>query len=169
MVDCLIRVEDLYVLNNNLCWTLLCIVICMHKDLFIPQPSNASSPGLINGQTFWKQMDYQESVIDIKIVSATTLLVCFLSLKETACETSKYKFILLKRLFSFSRKSKFRIVEILSKKKKIILLNNLGSKNSLLMNLASLYHVTNKKKLSKNYIKAITWKLVSGLFVFPKN
>ena len=113
--------------------------------------------------------DDQESVIDIKIVSATTLLVCFLSLKETACETSKYKFILLKRLFSFSRKSKFRIVEILSKKKKIILLNNLGSKNSLLMNLASLYHVTNKKKLSKNYIKAITWKLVSGLFVFPKN
>ena len=93
----------------------------------------------------------------------------FLSLKETACETSKYKFILLKRLFSFSRKSKFRIVEILSKKKKIVLLNNLGSKNSLLMNLASLYHVTNKKKLSKNYIKAITWKLVSGLFVFPKN
>ena len=103
-------------------------------------------------------MDYQESVTDIKIVSATTLLVCFLSLKETACETSTYKFILLKRLFSFSRKSKFRIVEILSKKKKIILLNNLGSKNSLLMNLASLYHVTNKKKIIKKLYKSYNLK-----------
>ena len=41
MLDCFVRVEGLYVLNNNLCSTLLCIVICMHKDLLLPQESSA--------------------------------------------------------------------------------------------------------------------------------
>ena len=38
MIDCLIRAEVVHVLRNNLCWTLLCIVIFMHKDLLFPQP-----------------------------------------------------------------------------------------------------------------------------------
>ena len=38
MIDCLISVEDLYVFHNILLWTLLRIVICMHKDLLLPQP-----------------------------------------------------------------------------------------------------------------------------------
>ena len=41
MIDCPIKVEGLYVLNNNLFWTLLSIVICMHKYLLLPQPSSA--------------------------------------------------------------------------------------------------------------------------------
>ena len=62
-------------------------------------------------------MDYQESVIDIKVVSATSLLVYFLSLKETTYETRKNKSISLQKLFSFLRKSKFRNLDILSIKK----------------------------------------------------
>ena len=41
MLDCFVRVEGLYVLNNNLCSPLLCIVICMHKDLLLAQESSA--------------------------------------------------------------------------------------------------------------------------------
>ena len=53
-------------------------------------------------------------MIDVKVVSATSLLGSFLTLKETTCETTKNKFISLQKLFSFS---KFRIVDILSIKK----------------------------------------------------
>ena len=45
----------------------------------------------------------------LKVVSATFLLVCFLSLKESFCETRKKK--LVQKLFSFSRKLKFRILD----------------------------------------------------------
>ena len=41
MIECLIKAEDLYVPNNNLCWTLLRIVICMHKDLLLLQANSA--------------------------------------------------------------------------------------------------------------------------------
>ena len=41
MIDCLISVEDLYVFHNILLWTLLRIVICMHKDLLLSQPHSA--------------------------------------------------------------------------------------------------------------------------------
>ena len=47
----------------------------------------------------------------LKVVSATFLLVCFLNLKESTCETRKKKFISLQKLFSFSRKSNFTILD----------------------------------------------------------
>ena len=51
-----------------------------------------------------------ESVF-LKVVSATFLLVCFLSLNENTCQTSKKKFFVsLEKLVSFSRKSNSRIL-----------------------------------------------------------
>ena len=49
----------------------------------------------------------------LKVVSATFSLVCFLSRKESTCETRKSVFISLQKLFLFSRKSNFRILDIL--------------------------------------------------------
>ena len=49
----------------------------------------------------------------LKVVSTTFLLVCFLSWKGSTCETRKNVFISLQKLFSFSRKSNFRILDIL--------------------------------------------------------
>ena len=40
MIDCLIRMKDLYVLYNKLHWTLLYIVIWLHKDLLLPPVAN---------------------------------------------------------------------------------------------------------------------------------
>ena len=43
----------------------------------------------------------------LKALSGTFLPVCFLSLKESFCETRKNDFVLLQKLFLFWRKSKF--------------------------------------------------------------
>ena len=51
------------------------------------------------------------NVRSLKAVSAIFLLVCFLSLKESTFETRKNVFIPLHKLFSFSRKSNFRILD----------------------------------------------------------
>ena len=49
----------------------------------------------------------------LKVVSATFLLVCFLSLKKSTCETRKnIFFISLQKLISPSRKSNFRFLDI---------------------------------------------------------
>ena len=77
------------------------------------------------------------------------------------------------KLFLFSKKSKSRILDIqiswhhqfLSIKKNI-LLNNLGSKHSLLMKFGQFISYCKKKKKKKNYQK-IVQKL--HLFVFVKN
>ena len=47
----------------------------------------------------------------VKVVSATFLLVCFLSLNESTCQIRKMLFIPLQKLFSFSRKSTFSILD----------------------------------------------------------
>ena len=47
-----------------------------------------------------------------KVVSATFLLVCFLSLNENTCQFKKMFFILLQKICSLWRNSKFRIVGI---------------------------------------------------------
>ena len=47
-----------------------------------------------------------------KVVSATFLLVCFLSLNESTCQTRKMFFILHQNICSLSRNSKFRILNI---------------------------------------------------------
>ena len=51
--------------------------------------------------------------IALKDVSATFLLVCFLSLNESTCETKKNVLILLQKLLSFLRKSNFIILHFL--------------------------------------------------------
>ena len=48
--------------------------------------------------------------ICLKVLSATFLPVCFLSLKESTFET--WKNISLQKLFSLARKSNFRILDI---------------------------------------------------------
>ena len=51
------------------------------------------------------------NVFKLKFVSATFLLVCLLDLNESNYETRKNFFISLEKLFSFSRKSNFRILD----------------------------------------------------------
>ena len=46
----------------------------------------------------------------LKVVLATFLLVCFLSLNESTCRTRKNVFISLQKLYSFRRNSNFRIL-----------------------------------------------------------
>ena len=48
--------------------------------------------------------------VPLKVVSATSLLVCFLSVKKSTCETRMS--MSLQKLFSFLRKSNFRILNI---------------------------------------------------------
>ena len=49
----------------------------------------------------------------LKAVSATILQICFfLSLKESCVKLGKIFFILLQKLFLFSKKTKFRILDI---------------------------------------------------------
>ena len=50
------------------------------------------------------------NLLALKFLSATFLLVCFLSLNESTCQTRKKIFISLQKLFMFSRKSNFRII-----------------------------------------------------------
>ena len=57
-----------------------------------------------------KKMNDRSLLLSLKVVSATILLVCFLSLKESTCETKKN--VSLQKLFSFSRISNFRILDI---------------------------------------------------------
>ena len=46
----------------------------------------------------------------LKVVSTTFLLVCFLNLNESTCQTREDVFISLQKLFRFLRKSSFRIL-----------------------------------------------------------
>ena len=103
----------------------------------------------------------------LKVVSATFLLVCFVSLKESTCETRK-------NAFHFTSKALF-VLEIIkfllftysnvmlssnaqTWKTKDILLNNLGSKHNLIMKF------TKENFSSKNFMKNVTWKLILGPF-----
>ena len=47
----------------------------------------------------------------LKVVSATFALVCFLSLRKALVKLAKMLFISLRKLFSFSRKLNFRILD----------------------------------------------------------
>ena len=84
--------------------------------------------------------------------------------------------ILLKKLFSFSRKSKFRslgfkfhdVIKYLNIKKKHILVNYLWSKHSLSMKFGQFISYY-KRKLSKKSTETATWKLVPDPFLFAKN
>ena len=54
-----------------------------------------------------QNLKYILFLILLKVVSATFLLVCFVCLKASICETRKKIFIPLRKLFSFLRKSNF--------------------------------------------------------------
>ena len=48
---------------------------------------------------------------DLKVVSATFLVVCFSSLNESTSQTKKNAFYFTSRYFSFSKQSNFRILD----------------------------------------------------------
>ena len=50
------------------------------------------------------------NIASLKVLSTTFLLVGFLSLNESTCQTRKNVFISLQKIFSFLRKSNFRIL-----------------------------------------------------------
>ena len=81
-------------------------------------------------------------IVLLKVASATFLLIRFLSLKQSPCETMKYAFYFTSKALFVLKKTqglefyifKFHgVIKCLSIKKKYIFLNNLGSKHSLLM------------------------------------
>ena len=80
----------------------------------------------VQGWNVWKVVDFSahsrsKNVVSaltlnirilLKVVSATFLLICFVCLKETICETRKNVFFLLWKLFSFLRQSNFKFSDI---------------------------------------------------------
>ena len=116
------------------------------------------------------------SEANLKVGSATFLLVCFLSLKESTWEI-RTKFS-LQKLFSFSRKSNFRILDIqmlwrhqMPKHETRNTFYWITCKVNTVCwwNLTSSFHITKEKNLSENSTKIAAWKLVPGPFVFAKN
>ena len=120
-----------------------------------------------------------------KVVSSTFLLVCFLSLNDSTCQTRKMFFILHQNICSLSRNSKFRILDIqissrhqMSKHKTRNTFYWITWKvNCLLMKYGQFISYYKRRYLmticyfilQKNYTKTASWKLVLGPFVFPKN
>ena len=115
---------------------------------------------------------------DLKVVSATFLLVCFLSLNKSICQTRK-------NVFLFHFKSSFRsqeneilefyifkfhdVIKCLSIKQEIHFTEYLGSKHSLLMKFGQFMSYYKRKNFIKNSTKITARKLVPGPFVFAKN
>ena len=88
----------------------------------------------------------------------------FLSLKESTWETRTNVFISLQKLFSFLRKSKFRMLDIqiswrhqipLAWNKKYILQNNLESKHSLWMKLGQFMSYYKRKQVQLQWTPGI--------------
>ena len=111
-----------------------------------------------------------------KVVSATFLLVCFLSLNENTCQFKKMFFILLQKICSLWRNSKFRIVGIqiswrhqMTKHKARNTFYWITWKvNSLLMKYGQFISYYKRRYLIKKYTKTTSWKLVLGPFMLPK-
>ena len=87
-------------------------------------------------------------------------------------------FISLQKFFLFLRKSNFRVLDIQISWHHQIPKQKIGNtfywitceENTIYKwNLASLCHITEEKRLSKNSTKTATWKLVPDSFVFAKN
>ena len=112
----------------------------------------------------------------LKVVSATFLLVCFSSLKESTYETRKMFFISLRKLFSFPRKSNFRFLDyqILwryqmpkHKTRNTFYWITWEVNTVCLRNLASLCHII-KKKIIKTFCKNCNLKTSSRPFFVCK-
>ena len=98
----------------------------------------------------------------LKIVSTRFLLVCFLSLKESPCETKNKSFISVQKLFLFPIKSNFSILGIRTlsrhqmpkyKTRNTFCWMTWNVNTICKLNLGSLFKITKEKKLSKNSIK----------------
>ena len=117
--------------------------------------------------------------LSLKLVPATFLLVWFLSLNESTCETKKNVFFFsFQKLFSFSRKSNFRILHFqiswchqMPKHKTRNRFHWITWEVNRVCerNLASACHIAKEKNSSKNSTKTAAWKLVPDPFVFAKN
>ena len=111
------------------------------------------------------------------VVSATFLLVCFLSLTESICKTWKNLFYFTSKALFVPRKSNFRISDIQvslrcqmpkQKTKKYALLNNLGSKRDLLMKFGQFVSYYQRKDFIKKICRNCNLKTSSRPFCVRK-
>ena len=110
----------------------------------------------------------------LKVVSATFLPVCLLSLNDSTCETRK---ISLQKHFSFPRKKKFRILDFqISWRHQM---PKTKTRNTFYWitwevitvckwNLVSLCNILKQIISSKLSTKTAAWKLVPGPFVLQR-
>ena len=115
----------------------------------------------------------------LKVVSATFFLVCFLSLKESFCETRKKKiYFTSKALFVLEKMLKFTSLDIQilrrhqipkHKTKNIFYWITWEVNTVCRWSFVKLCHITKEKALLKNSTKTATWKLVPGPFACVKN
>ena len=111
----------------------------------------------------------------LKVVSATFLLVWFLNLNESTCQTRKNVFyfnnsflsrenqILEFKIFRFHD-----VIKCLSIKQKNILLNNLGSKHNLLMKFGQFMSYSKRNNFIKIFYKNCGLKTSSRSFCVCK-
>ena len=113
----------------------------------------------------------------LKTASTTFLLVCFTSLKESTCEIWKNVFYFTSKALFVSRKSNFIILDIQiswrhqilkHKTRNNILLNNLGSKHSLLIKFGQFMSYYKREKFIKKYYKNCDLKTSSRPFCVCK-
>ena len=109
----------------------------------------------------------------LKVVSTTFLLVCFVCLKQSTWERKKNVFYFTSKallIFEIIKFKHFRYSYIMTSSNaqawntKHILLNNLGSKRSLVMKFGQFMQYYKIIFLSKNSTKNVAWKLVPGPF-----
>ena len=98
----------------------------------------------------------------VKVVSATFLLVCFLSLKESFCQNWEECFLFHFKSFFLFLKSKFRILDIQVSWRHQM--PNLGSKHSLLMKFTQFSSYYKRKNFIKKLCKNCDLKTSSRLF-----
>ena len=122
---------------------------------------------------FSKKDPHLNVVETLKVVSATFLLVCFVCLKGSTCKTRKNSFyftskaLLVLEIINFQH---FRYSNVMTSSNaqswntKHILLNNLGSKCSLVMKFGQFMQYYKIIFLSKNPTKNVARKLVPSPF-----
>ena len=103
----------------------------------------------------------------LKVVSATFLLVCFLSLNKSTCQCRKNVFYFTSKALFVLKKIKFQnstFSNVMAssnawpQNKKHISLNNLGSKYILLMNFGQFMSYYNTKTFIKTFYKKCSLK-----------
>ena len=99
----------------------------------------------------------------LKIVSATFLLVCFLSLNETSCQTRKNVFYFFSKALFVLEKIKFQNFRFSN-----FMTSSLGSKHSLLMKFGQLMSYCKRNNFIKKFYKNWSQKATSGPFCVSK-